>query len=65
VPCAARSERRIAGRNKTSPADIPAAASGFAKLLKLVVEGLPVGVDAGMADEPFFEVSFGHNLCKP
>jgi hypothetical protein len=26
---------------------------------------LPVGADAGIADEPFFGVSFGHILCKP
>jgi hypothetical protein len=32
------------------------------KLLKLVVEGLPHGADAGIADEPFFGVSFDHNL---
>jgi hypothetical protein len=36
------------------PVDVPAAASGLAKLLKLAVEGLPVGADAGIADEPFF-----------
>ena len=45
-------------------ADIPAAASGLEKLLKLAVEGLPVGADAGIADKPFFEVSSGHILCK-
>ena len=33
--------------------DVPAAASGGAKLLKLAVEGLPIGADAGIADEPF------------
>src|SRR5690349_4616082 len=42
--------------------DVPAAASGSAKLLKLVVEGLPVGADAGIADEPFFGASFDHKL---
>jgi hypothetical protein len=26
------------------------------------VEGLPVGGDAGIADKPFFGVSFDHNL---
>jgi hypothetical protein len=31
--------------------DVPAAASGGAKLFKLSVEGLPVGADAGIADE--------------
>jgi hypothetical protein len=45
--------------------DVPAAASRLAKLLKLAVEGLPVGRDAGIADEPFFGISFGHILCKP
>src|SRR5205807_10428721 len=40
--------------------DVPAAASGGAKLLKLAVEGLPVGADAGIADKPFFGVSFDH-----
>jgi hypothetical protein len=34
--------------------DVPAAASGLAKLLKLRVKGLPVGGNAGIADEPFF-----------
>jgi len=47
------------------PVDIPAAASGLAKLLKLAVEGLPVGADAGIADKAFFGVSFVHILCKP
>jgi hypothetical protein len=32
--------------------DVPARASGRAKLLKLGVEGLPVGADAGVADNP-------------
>jgi hypothetical protein len=45
--------------------DVPARTSGFAKLVKLAVEGLPVGADAGIADEAFFGVSFGHTLCKP
>ena len=44
--------------------NVPAAASGIAKLLKLSVERLPVGRDAGIADEPFFEMSLGHTLCK-
>ena len=30
----------------------------------LAVERLPVGADAGIADEPFFGMSFGHILCK-
>jgi PD-(D/E)XK nuclease superfamily len=41
---------------------VPAAASGRAQLLKLGVEGLPVGADARIADEAFFGMSFGHNL---
>ena len=54
--------------------DVPAAASGGAKLVKLAVERLPVGADARVADEPFFArvadeaffgLSFGHILCKP
>jgi hypothetical protein len=44
--------------------DVSAGASGGAKLLKLGVEGLPVGADAGISDEAL-EVSFGHILCKP
>src|SRR5262249_44783325 len=47
------------------PVDMPAAASGGAKLLKLRVKGLPVGADVGIADKAFFGVSFGHILCKP
>ena len=42
--------------------DVPAAASGGAQLLKLRVERLPVGADAGVADEAFFGISFGHIL---
>jgi hypothetical protein len=38
--------------------DVPAAASGGAQRLELRVKGLPVGRDAGMADQPFFGVSF-------
>jgi hypothetical protein len=45
--------------------DVPAAASGGAELVKLAVEGLPVGAEAGIADKPCFGVSFGHILCKP
>ena len=46
------------------PVDVPAAASGLAKLLKLAVEGLPVGRGAGIADSPFLKASFVHILCK-
>ena len=42
--------------------DVAARASGFAKLRKLAVQGLPVSGKAGIADEPFFGVSFGHIL---
>ena len=45
-------------------ADVPAIASGLAKLLKLAIEGLPVGAHAGIANEPLFGMSFGHILCK-
>jgi hypothetical protein len=38
--------------------DVPAVASGGAKLLKLAVEALPVGRDAGIADEAFSEMRF-------
>jgi len=40
------------------PADVPAAASCGPELLKLAVEGLPVGADAGIPDEPFFGMCF-------
>jgi hypothetical protein len=40
----------------------PAAASGGAKLLKLAVESLPYGADAGIAHKAFLKVSFDHNL---
>jgi hypothetical protein len=33
-----------------------------AQLLKLSVERLPVGADAGVADEAFFRISFRHIL---
>jgi len=42
--------------------DVPATASGGAELLKLAVERLTAGADAGIADEPFFEMSCGHTL---
>jgi hypothetical protein len=42
--------------------DVSAAAPRRPKLLKLAVEGLPVGADAGIADEPFLRMSFGHIL---
>jgi hypothetical protein len=45
--------------------DVPAAASGLAKLAKLAVEGLPVGADTDIADKAFFGKSFGRILCKP
>jgi hypothetical protein len=38
--------------------DIPAVASGGAKLLKLRVKRLPVGRDAGVPDEAFFQSEF-------
>jgi len=41
--------------------DVPAAASGCAQLFKLVVEGLPVGADAGIADKALFAASSGHS----
>jgi hypothetical protein len=44
--------------------DVAAGASGLAKLPKLAVEGLPLGADAGIAEDPSFGVSFGHILCK-
>jgi hypothetical protein len=34
---------------------------GGAKLLKLAVEGLAHGADAGITDQPFRGVSFDHN----
>ena len=43
-------------------------ASCAAELLKLGVECLPVGADAGIADEAFFGMRFGPYLmapCKP
>ena len=45
--------------------DIPAAASGGAKLVKLGIECLPIGADAGVADEVFFGMSFSHILRQP
>jgi hypothetical protein len=36
------------------PVDVPACASGGAKLLKLTVEGLPHGANAGIADAAVF-----------
>jgi hypothetical protein len=41
---------------------VPGAASGSAKLPKLAVEGLPIGGDAGIADQAFFGLNFSHNL---
>jgi hypothetical protein len=42
--------------------DVPAAATGCAQLFKLIIEGLPVGADAGIADKAWFAASFGHFL---
>ena len=42
--------------------DVPAAASGRTQLFKLVLKGLPVGADTGIADKAFLAVSFGHVL---
>ena len=42
--------------------DVAGGASCRAQLLKLAVEGLPVGRDAGIADQAFFGVSFGDIL---
>ena len=42
--------------------DVPGGASGGAKLVKLAVEGLAHGADAGITDEAFFRVSFDHKL---
>jgi hypothetical protein len=33
----------------------------FPRPVKLVVEGLPVGADAGIADKALFAASFGHS----
>src|SRR5262249_14102117 len=45
--------------------EMPTAASRRPQLLKLAVEGLPVGADAGIADKTFFGMSFGHIFCQP
>jgi hypothetical protein len=37
---------------------------GGAKLVKLAVDGLPVSGYPGIADEPFFRVSFDNNLSR-
>jgi hypothetical protein len=39
-------------------------AARAAKLLKLGVERLAVGADAGIAERAVLRVSFGHILCK-
>ena len=44
--------------------DVPAAAPGSAKLLKLGVEGLPVGQDAGIADKVVFQDDFRSYLMQ-
>jgi len=41
---------------------IETGASGSAKLVKPGIERLPIGADAGVADEAFFGISFGHIL---
>ena len=55
-----RSSPRRAARTPVTilAVNVPAAASGGAKLLKLAVEGPPVSGFAGIADEAFFGVSF-------
>ena len=63
MPSIRLSSRRSARAPVTFfPVDVPAAASDPAKLLKLAVEGLAVGADAGIADRPFLRMSFGHIL---
>ena len=62
LPSIRLSSRRSARARHLLAVDIPAAASGRAKLLKLAVEGLPVGGDAGIADQAFFEMSFDYIL---
>jgi hypothetical protein len=42
--------------------DVPITAPGGAQLIKLRVEGLPVGADTGVADKAFFGISSGHIL---
>jgi len=42
--------------------DVAAAPIGGAKLLRLDFKRLPVGGYAGIADQPFFGMSFDHNL---
>ena len=54
--CAARALR---GCGRAGPVGRTARA---AKLLKLRVERLPVGADAGIAETAVLRVSFGHNL---
>jgi hypothetical protein len=40
--------------------DVPVGASGGAKLLKLGIERLAVGADAGIAETVILQVCFGH-----
>ena len=61
----ARPSSRRSAAGDLLAVDVPATATGGAKLPKLAIEGLPGGRDAGIADKPFFEVSFDYNLCKP
>jgi hypothetical protein len=42
--------------------DVSTIASGPTQLLNLIIEGLPVGRDAGIADQAFFGMSFGDIL---
>jgi hypothetical protein len=44
------------------PIDVPAAASGGAKLLKLAVVGLPVSADASIVETAILRMSSGHIL---
>jgi len=67
MPKSERENRKLEKRARAChllAVDVAAATFRLAKLVKLAVEGLPVGRDAGIADEPFFGASFGHILCK-
>ena len=56
------SSRRSFCARHLLPVDVAAAASGGTKLLKLAVEGLSHGADAGIAETAVLRVSFAHNL---
>jgi hypothetical protein len=45
--------------------DVSAGASGGTKLLKLAVEGLPVGGYTGIADDALVEMNLNHILWHP